>query len=217
MHKSPILIANNLTKSFGRQAVLENISFEVQKGEKIALIGENGTGKTTLIKIIAGLLKPTAGSVHINECNMHNNNIQKPAIGICLDKLMFDQRLTVFENLEFYANLMSINNTATEINQLLELFSCNHIINAQISLLSSGMQQRINLIRSLLNIKKQKILLLDEPTQNLDKNSKKTLTDKIFCKDDFTMIVATHDIDNIDSWASKIIEIQNNQIEIKEI
>jgi len=217
MNKAPILITSNLNKNFGNQPVLENINFEVKKGEKIALIGENGTGKTTLIKIISGLLKPTSGIVQIDECDMHNNNIEKPAIGICIDELMLDQRLSVFENLEFYAKLMPIKNPTNEIGKLLEIFACNHIVNAQIDLLSSGMQQRINLIRSLLNIKEQKILLLDEPTKNLDHNSKKTLMNKIFCKDDLTIIVATHDIDNISSWASKIIEIKNNKIEIKEI
>ena len=149
--------------------------------------------------------------------DMHDNNIEKPIIGICLDELMLDQRLTVFENLEFYSKLMSTNNPTSEINKLFEIFDCKNIIDAQINLLSSGMRQRINLIRALLNIKNQNLLLLDEPTKNLDYNSKNILAQNILCKQDYTIIVATHDIDNIASWASKIIEIKNNKIVIKEI
>ncbi len=217
MHESPILSVSNLTKSFGRQTILEDINFEIIAGEKIALIGENGTGKTTLIKLISGLLKPTSGIVKILDHDMHDNNIEKPIIGICLDELMLDQRLTVFENLEFYSKLMSTNNPTGEINKLFEIFDCKKIIDAQINLLSSGMRQRINLIRALLNIKNQNLLLLDEPTKNLDYNSKNILAQNILCKQDYTIIVATHDIDNIASWASKIIEIKNNKIVIKEI
>ncbi|MBR74146.1 MAG: hypothetical protein CL872_04340 [Dehalococcoidaceae bacterium] len=217
MHESPILSVSNLTKSFGRQTILEDINFEIIAGEKIALIGENGTGKTTLIKLISGLLKPTSGIVKILDHDMHDNNIEKPIIGICLDELMLDQRLTVFENLEFYSKLMSTNNPTGEINKLFEIFDCKNIIDAQINLLSSGMRQRINLIRALLNIKNQNLLLLDEPTKNLDYNSKNILAQNILCKQDYTIIVATHDIDNIASWASKIIEIKNNKIVIKEI
>ena len=155
MHESPILSVSNLTKSFGRQTILEDINFEIIAGEKIALIGENGTGKTTLIKLISGLLKPTSGIVKILDHDMHDNNIEKPIIGICLDELMLDQRLTVFENLEFYSKLMSTNNPTGEIIKLFEIFDCKNIIDAQINLLSSGMRQRINLIRALLNIKNQ--------------------------------------------------------------
>ena len=217
MRKSSLINVSGLSKSFVGQNVLDNISFEIKQGDKVALIGNNGTGKTTLIKLIAGLITPNSGIVKINECNMHNNNIEKPILGICLDESMLDHRLTVIENLEFYSKLMSIKDPLNEINQMLEMFDCKNIVNAQIKLLSSGMRQRVSLIRALLNFKNHKLLLLDEPTKNLDYNSKNILTNEILCVKDSTIISATHDIDNINKWATKIIEIKNNLIKVEEI
>ena len=217
MRKSSLINVSGLSKSFAGQNVLDNISFEIKQGDKVALIGNNGTGKTTLIKLIAGLITPNSGIVKIDECNMHNSNIEKPILSICLDESMLDHRLTVIENLEFYSKLMSIKDPLNEINQMLEMFGCKNIVNAQIKLLSSGMRQRVSLIRALLNFKNHKLLLLDEPTKNLDYNSKNILTNEILCMKDSTIISATHDIDNINQWATKIIEIKNNLIKVEEI
>jgi len=112
---------------------------------------------------------------------------------------------------------MSMQDPLNEINQMLEMFGCKNIVNAQIKLLSSGMRQRVSLIRALLNFKNHKLLLLDEPTKNLDYNSKNILTNEILCMKDSTIISATHDIDNINQWATKIIEIKNNLIKVEEI
>ena len=208
----PIIDVKNLSKSFSTGMVFHDINFHIQQQQRIALIGENGSGKTTLLKILAGIIKPTAGSVLFKTIDMHNMNLRKPFFGISIDESMLDNRMTVIDNLNLYCQLMDYFQYSEDIVNLMHQFQVAHVKNMKLNILSRGMQQRISLIRALLNQTNQDLLILDEPSKNLDVASKKILMEKVLQNANSTMIVATHDLDNISNWASHIYEIKNGNI-----
>lgn len=213
----PIIDVKNLSKSFSTGMVFHDINFHIQQQQRIALIGENGSGKTTLLKILAGIIKPTAGSVLFKTIDMHNMNLRKPFFGISIDESMLDNRMTVIDNLNLYCQLMDYFQYSEDIVNLMHQFQVAHVKNMKLNILSRGMQQRISLIRALLNQTNQDLLILDEPSKNLDVASKKILMEKVLQNANSTMIVATHDLDNISNWASHIYEIKNGNISMRKV
>jgi ABC-type multidrug transport system ATPase subunit len=213
----PIIDVKNLSKSFSTGMVFKGINFHIQQQQRIALIGENGSGKTTLLKILAGIIKPTAGSVLFKTIDMHNMNLRKPFFGISIDEPMLDKRMTVIDNLNLYCKLMDYLQYSEDIGNLMHQFQVTHVKNIKLDVLSRGMQQRISLIRALLNQTNQDLLILDEPSKNLDVVSKKILMEKVLQNTDSTLIVATHDVDNISKWASHIYEIKDGNIYIRKV
>ena len=213
----PIIDVKNLSKSFSTGMVFHDINFHIQQQQRIALIGENGSGKTTLLKILAGIIKPTAGSVLFKTIDMHNMNLRKPFFGISIDESMLDNRMTVIDNLNLYCQLMDYFQYSEDIVNLMHQFQVAHVKNMKLNILSRGMQQRISLIRALLNQTNQDLLILDEPSKNLDVASKKILMEKVLQNANSTMIVATHDVDNISNWASHIYEIKNGNISMRKV
>ena len=213
----PIIDVKNLSKAFSTGMVFHDINFHIQQQQRIALIGENGSGKTTLLKILAGIIKPTAGSVLFKTIDMHNMNLRKPFFGISIDESMLDNRMTVIDNLNLYCQLMDYFQYSEDIVNLMHQFQVAHVKNMKLNILSRGMQQRISLIRALLNQTNQDLLILDEPSKNLDVASKKILMEKVLQNANSTMIVATHDLDNISNWASHIYEIKNGNISMRKV
>ncbi|MDG1990729.1 MAG: ABC transporter ATP-binding protein [Dehalococcoidia bacterium] len=212
-----VINVKNLGKSFNTGMVFHDINFHIQQQQRIALIGENGSGKTTLLKILAGIIKPTEGSVFFNAIDMHNMNLRKPFFGISIDESMLDNRLTVIDNLNLYCQLMNYPQYSIDISNLMQQFQVTHVKNIQLSVLSKGIQQRISLIRALLNQTKQNLLILDEPSKNLDVKSKKILMEKVLQNTDSTLIVATHDVENIYKWASHIYELKHGNVYIRKV
>ena len=144
-------------------------------------------------------------------------NLRKPFFGISIDESMLDNRMTVIDNLNLYCQLMDYFQYSEDIVNLMHQFQVAHVKNMKLNILSRGMQQRISLIRALLNQTNQDLLILDEPSKNLDVASKKILMEKVLQNANSTMIVATHDLDNISNWASHIYEIKNGNISMRKV
>jgi|TARA_B110000263_G_C15277632_1_gene496634 ABC-type multidrug transport system ATPase subunit len=211
LNKNNIISINNLYKSFSGQNVLRDINFNIQSNEKLALIGSNGSGKTTLLKIISGILQPSSGTVFYDNINIHIPSSKKPSIGAAFNESMLDERMTVMENLQFYQSMISGDNDSTEISLLLKTFNIKNLNNVLIKNLSKGMKQRAVLIRALLNQENQSLLLLDEPSNNLDIDAKEILLKNVLQNTKKTIIAATHDIQNINRWATSVIELKNGR------
>ena len=124
---------------------------------------------------------------------------------------MLDERMTVMENLQFYQSMISGDNDSTEISLLLKTFNIKNLNNVLIKNLSKGMKQRAVLIRALLNQENQSLLLLDEPSNNLDIDAKEILLKNVLQNTKKTIIAATHDIQNINRWATSVIELKNGR------
>ncbi|MDE6517489.1 MAG: ABC transporter ATP-binding protein, partial [Acetatifactor sp.] len=145
---------------FGDKKIIDDISFAVEKGEVIGLLGPSGAGKTTLVNILTGQLKATGGRVRV--CGIDSGKGLET--GIMMDSFGLYERLSVWENLRIFADIYRV--SAERIEKLLDRTQLRPARNKAVSKLSKGMRGRVNLCRALL--KEADILYLDEPTSGLD-------------------------------------------------
>lgn len=200
---------------------VENISFEVTEGERIAFIGPNGAGKSTTIKMLTGILFPTSGKVNILGFDPTKDR-KKLAYQI---GTVFGQRsqllpnLPLTDSLEFFGVMYDMSNEEIKkrITELVEIFDLESFINQPVRKLSLGQRMRAEVAVSLIH--KPKIILLDEPTIGLDVVAKKTLRDlllKINKEENTTIFLTSHDVGDIESLCDRTIII-NHGIIIKDL
>ncbi len=200
----------NVHKSLGGREILKEISFSVDEGETFAIVGFSGTGKSTLLKIISGLLSPDSGKVTVS----HNE------IGMAFQYSALFDSLTVFENVAFplleRKDLKERYNHA-EIKRIvskkLEMVGLSGIENKYPSELSGGMRKRVGFARAI--VTEPKIILYDEPTSGLDPVSSRVIEEYITCLSRelcAASIVVTHQISTIGHTADKVIMLYDGKI-----
>src|SRR5699024_6989549 len=186
---------NELKKSFGSEAALRGISFEVGKGEIFGLLGPSGSGKTTTIKIMTGEFKPTDGDVNVNQFNFRQfgKNEYVGSLGILSDKSSLYDRLTVKDNLELFRKLY--NAPKGSVEKVLKAVGLEDEMNKTESKLSKGMKQRILLCKAVIH--RPAILFLDEPTSALDPTTTERIHDMLeeLRDDGTTILLTTHNMD----------------------
>nr|WP_300091582.1 ABC transporter ATP-binding protein [Sedimentibacter sp.] len=188
----------NFTKLFGEFVAVNNVSFDVKKGEVFGFLGPNGSGKTTVIRMILGLLNPTSGSGHILGCDIAQDREKlRSRIGYMSQKFSLYEELTVEENLDFYGGIYCIPNNKLkekkkEILIMADLKGREKMI---VSNLSGGWKQRLALGCSIIH--DPEILLLDEPTGGVDPIARRQFWDIIYnlSKQGVTILVTTHYMD----------------------
>ena len=192
---------NSLTKSYGNNIVLDSINLTIERGDKIAILGPNGTGKSTLLKILAGIDKNYTGDLVFGYNVLKSYFAQEQSLEL-------DKSKTIFQTIDEIA----IGETRKMIRTLLGsfLFSGDDIFKT-ISVLSGGEKSRVALAKMLLS--PSNFLILDEPTNHLDIYSKDILKNAL---KDFngSIIIASHDRDFLNPIINKVIEIQNKKIKI---
>jgi len=204
---------NNLSKKFGSFTAVDNISLIINKGDFVGFLGPNGAGKTTTIKILTGLLKPTAGEILINNSRMSRNNKQaKELMGIVPQYSNLDKELTVYENLIFAAKLFCVKNYKDKIDELLELVELTEYKDKKVVLLSGGMARRLIIAKALIN--DPEIIILDEPTVGIDLTGRRKIWDilKHMKSIGKTVIMTTHYIEEADNLCNKVFLIDRGQI-----
>lgn len=217
-----ILRVENLCKTYGKGKnevkALDNISFSVNKGEFIAIIGPSGSGKSTLLHILGGVDKPTSGKVFMNDQDIYVQNDEQLAIfrrrqvGLIYQFYNLIPILNVVENMTLPLKLDGQKVNKERVDELLELLGLADRKKHLPSQLSGGQQQRVSIGRALINA--PALVLADEPTGNLDsKNSQEIIgllkhSNKKYGQ---TLIVITHD-ENIALQADRIIRIADGQI-----
>ena len=169
-----IITINNLEKSFAEIKAVNGISLEIKSGEMFGLVGPDGAGKTTTIRMLCGLINPDSGEVKILNKNItkEKKEIQKN-IGYLSQKFSLYGDLTVDENIEFFAEIHNVKDYEDRRNQLLEFTRLSSFRDRLADKLSGGMKQKLALACSLIH--KPKILLMNEPTVGLDPKSRKDL------------------------------------------
>lgn len=222
-----ILRAENLTKIYGtgeNQAVaLDHVSFSVNKGEFLAIIGPSGSGKSTLLHILGGVDTPTSGKVYMEGTDVYAQKEEQLAIfrrrqvGLIYQFYNLIPVLNVVENMTLPVRMDGRPVNKEHLNELLEILSLkgreNHLPNQ----LSGGQQQRVSIGRALMNA--PAVVLADEPTGNLDsKNSQEIVELLKYSNQKFnqTLIVITHD-ENIALQADRIIAIEDGKITRDEV
>ena len=157
----------NIKKNYGKNEAVKGISFNIKEDEILGLLGPNGSGKTTTIGMLLGLLKPTSGEIFINGQKLEGNRIEiLEQINFISPYIELPKKLTVKQNLTVYGKLYKVNNINERIEFLSEKLRLEGLLNNITGELSSGQKNRVSLAKALIN--EPKVLLLDEPTASLD-------------------------------------------------
>jgi ABC-2 type transport system ATP-binding protein len=214
--EASMIRVENLVRKFGDLTAVNDVSFDVKKGEIFAFLGPNGAGKTTTIKVLTTLLKPTSGSVELNGLNpvSHNNEARK-SFGIVFQDPSLDQDLTAWENMELHGVLYhvpaKIRRERTET--LMKLFELWEKRDTLVKQFSGGMKRRLEIARGFLHT--PKILFLDEPTLGLDPQSRNQLWTHVKHLNEtegVTVFLTTHYMDEADRVAHRIAVIDHGRI-----
>ena len=216
MEDQPIIQVQNLTKMFGKFTAVDDISFNVKKGEVFGLLGPNGAGKSTTLRVLSTLARPTKGTATIGGYDIvKNDNEVRKLIGIVSEKMIMYNRLTAAENLRFFGNLFNIPKAVLNkrIDDLLELVQLTKWKDSQVGTFSTGMRQRINVVRALLNM--PQVLFLDEPTLGLDPQSSVEIREfikKLNRENGTTILITTHMMVDADLLCDRIAIVDHGKI-----
>jgi ABC-2 type transport system ATP-binding protein len=206
----------NLTKKFGDFVALDDVSFDVKKGEIFGLLGPNGAGKSTTLRILSTLARPTKGTALIGGYDIVKDDTEvRKLIGIVSEKMIMYDRLTARENLWFFGSLFEIpSDVLTQrIDELLDLVQLTKWKNVLVGTFSTGMRQRMNVVRALLNM--PRVLFLDEPTLGLDPQSSVEIREfvkKLNRENGTTIIVTTHTMVDADMLCDRIAIIDHGKV-----
>ncbi len=201
MAEEKAIAVKNLKKYFKRVKAVDDISFEVKYGELFALLGQNGAGKSTTIRILTNLAVPTSGYIEVAGYNVLKapTNVRRN-IGLVAEKIILYDNLTAMENIKFFSRLYGMKDSVieTRAESFLKLFDIWNFKDMLISKMSTGMKQKINLARAL--VPDPKIIFLDEPTLGLDPVSTKHIRDFIINlrKNGKTIVYTTHVLHDVE-------------------
>jgi len=218
----------NISKSYENKeevtTIFNNISLDIESGQKIAIIGPSGSGKSTFLSIVAGLDKPTTGSVFYDGVDIHNipekelSRFRNEKVGIIFQAFELVQFFTAYENvmlpLSIRSNGQSVKNKISIVDGLFESTNLSHRKNSLPATLSGGEQQRVAIARVLAS--GCDVIFADEPTGNLDSINGKKILDLLLSFVDNsskTLVLITHDM-NIAKQMDVIYEIKDGQLKI---
>ena len=206
----------NLNKKYNNILAVEDLNFKINKGSIVGLLGPNGCGKTTTIGMMLGLIKPTSGSVFINNENIENENIRTKI----LEKVNFispyvelPKKLTVEENLKVYGKLYGVNDLQNKILDLMNQLNLSEFKKRKTGELSSGQKNRVSLAKALIN--DPEILLLDEPTASLDPDVGdyiRTYIENFASKKGTTILLASHNMSEVERLCNEVMMMKNGKI-----
>jgi ABC-2 type transport system ATP-binding protein len=198
-----------LTRRFGSRVAVDGISFTVERSEIVALLGPNGAGKTTTLRMLAGLIAPTAGSIAIDGVMLTRQTAGRirEHIGFLTEAPGLWDRLTVRENLRIYADLYAMPDSRRAVDQILEKLEIGDRATTRTAELSKGMRQKVALARALVH--NPPILLLDEPTSGLDpeitRGVRRLLEERRTAG--CAIVVSTHNLDEAERLADRVAVI----------
>jgi len=203
----------NLTKKFNGKRVLNDVSFEVGKGEVFGYLGPNGAGKTTTMRIFLGLLKPTSGKALVMGRNLDNDEEVRGRVGVVLENDGLYERLSAYANLDYYAQLYDVSSRKDKIKELLQFVGLYERKDDKVGEFSRGMRRKLALVRSIIH--EPDILFFDEPSAGLDPEAQKMVRDLILelsKEKGRTIFLNSHDLDEVQRICTRIAILQNGKI-----
>lgn len=208
-----MLKIEHLEKNYGDQNVLKDLNLNIRKGEIYALLGKNGSGKSTTIKILCNLLNSDSGTILFKDRPLDPQT--KYEIGIAPQEISVYNNLTFNENLRFFGNLYGLHseNLKQRINELFDIFGLHQHANKRINELSGGWKRRINLAVALIH--NPDLLILDEPTAGLDIEIRNELWTMIgeLKKKEISILLTTHLLEEAESLCDRIGILHNGIIQ----
>jgi ABC-2 type transport system ATP-binding protein len=210
-----IVEVKRLTKKFGKYVAVDNVSFEIKKGEIFGFLGPNGAGKSTTIRMLTTLLRPTSGKATIagSDIVKQSDEVRKH-IGLVAEKIILYNHLTAKENLEFFGQLhhLTKDEIKKQMDKWVDRLKMREWLNIQTGAFSTGMKQRINIIRALLT--EPEILFLDEPTLGLDPQTTNLIREFIreLNGHGVTILLTTQDMIEAEGLADRVAIIDHGKI-----
>jgi ABC-2 type transport system ATP-binding protein len=198
---SPALEAHGIAKSYGDQVALRGVSFSAAPGELLAVIGPNGAGKTTLLSILAGIVEPDGGEIHL----------PRGEVGWVPQQAALYRRLTVEENLRLFAQLERRDDVDAVVEAMLAQTGLRQRRDEVVARLSGGNQQRINIAIGLLA--RPVVLLLDEPSAGLDPRQRARLWEFVgaLARAGTTVIFSTHNIQEAERYGERLLVLADGE------
>ncbi len=204
----------NIKKNYGKNEAVKGISFNIKEDEILGLLGPNGSGKTTTIGMLLGLLKPTSGEIFINGQKLEGNRIEiLEQINFISPYIELPKKLTVKQNLTVYGKLYKINNINERIEFLSEKLRLEDLLNSITGELSSGQKNRVSLAKALIN--EPKVLLLDEPTASLDPevgDFVRSFLEDYKKEKKISILLASHNMNEVTRLCKSILMMKNGII-----
>lgn len=213
-----MLIANNVCKKFGSFHALDNVSFEINKGDIVGFLGKNGAGKTTLMRILTTFLPATSGKVMIDGDDIVKDSLTiRKKIGYLPETPPLYDNMTVQNYLKFAAEIkdVAINKRRLQLAKVLEECQLEHVKTKTIATLSKGYKQRVGIAQAIIH--EPQLLILDEPTSGLDPIQIQQVLALIKNqKDQRTVLLSTHTLVEIEQIAQRVLMIKAGKIIVDE-
>ena len=210
-----ILRAKNLTKKYGNQTVVDNLNFEIRKGEIFGLLGPNGAGKSTTMNMICSIKKPTAGQIELfgKEAKKYRSEVI-PRIGYIPQELAIHGKLKAWENVELFASLYGIRGEKLKqtVENSLEYVGLQERRNEYAKNFSGGMKRRLNIACAIGH--QPDLLIFDEPTVGIDPQSRNFILEKIkeSNRNGATVIYTSHYMEEVEAVCSRIAIMDNGKM-----
>jgi ABC-2 type transport system ATP-binding protein len=207
-----VLSVKNVKKNIKNKPIIKGISFDVYAGEIFGFLGPNGSGKTTTIRMLVNLIKPTEGTISICGYDVHkNHNEAMQYVGCIVENPELYAYLTGWENLEHFARMLP-NVDEQRIKEVVEIVGMHQRIQDKVRTYSLGMRQRLGIAQALLG--RPKLLILDEPTNGLDPQGIKEMRDfiKRLAEDGLSLFVSSHLLSEIQQMCDRVAIISHGQV-----
>lgn len=216
MKEEHSISVRNLKKSFKNLNVLQQVNFDVKKGTIFSLLGSNGAGKTTIIKLLTSLMKPDDGTIEICGIDVCKNPKKlHEIISLTGQYAAVDETLTGFENLMMIANLHHIKHPSLRVEELFTYFDLTKAKDRLVSTYSGGMKRKLDIAMSLVN--QPRVIFLDEPTTGLDPQSRRSMWDSIrnLKQQGITIFLTTQYLEEAEQLADEIAILDKGHILVK--
>ena len=217
--KNDAIVFKNITKSYGEKNILKDFSLNIKKGEFLTIIGSSGCGKTTVLKMINGLIKPNKGNVFVDGKDISKINLiqMRRKIGYVVQDVGLFPHMKIKNNISYTLNLEKKENKEeifSKVKKLVKIVGLDEeIINSYPNELSGGQRQRVGIARALVG--EPDIILMDEPFGAVDEITRKLLQDeiyKIYKEYNVTIVFITHDIREALKLGTRVIVMDNGEI-----
>ena len=205
---SPAVLLDSVSKSYGNETVVSDVSLNIQPGECVVLVGHNGAGKTTLMKLMLGLTRPTSGKIELLGGNPASGKaaVRHANLGYLPESIALYEAMTGHEVLAFFARLKKV--AAAECEALLETVGLADAASRRVSTYSKGMRQRLGLAQAMLG--NPRLLFLDEPTTGLDPGLRRQFYDLIagLQEKGATSLISSHALSEVEARANRFVIIK---------
>ena len=221
--KQSLISVENLSKSFGKKSILKNITFKFYDGEVLGILGFSGTGKTTLLRLICGLMYPDKGEILYRiDGNLSVYTVKyagrkvRSMIGISVQKTSLYGTLSVWENLKYFGELFGLDQREIELKtqEILKILDLEENRLSIVNDLSDGMRKRVDIACALIH--SPKVLILDEPTANLDFKLRRDILNyiKLINENGVSIIFISHFIEEIEDISTKVLMLANDTYKV---